>query len=144
MFLKFEKRSKKKGGILYEWIIYGLCALVLYGLYQMVGPFFVNLVKRGGAGDEAKYIAQQVVAYSSLRRDGKLPANLEVLLEDTAIPASESSDGSSYGKFLSKTGKWSDGKVVDPWGVEYEYVQNSDGTGTISSVGGDKEITVNF
>lgn len=143
MFLP-KKGLKRKGGVLYEWIIYGLCLLVLYSLYTFVGPFFIDLMKRGGAGDEAKQIAQQVVAYKSLRRDGKLPANLEVLLEDTAIPASDSADGSAYGKFLSKTGRWVDGKIVDPWGVEYEYVQNTDGTGTISSVGGDKSITVNF
>lgn len=144
MFLRFEKKTKRKGGILWEWIIYGLCALVLYTLYQNIGPSVMNLVRRGGAGDEAKQISQQVVAYANLRLDGKLPTNLEVLLEDAAIPASESVDGAAYGKFLSKTGRWSDGKVVDPWGVEYEYVQNSDGTGSISSVGGDKVITINF
>jgi len=149
MFLSIEKqlkkkRFKKKGGILYEWIIYGLCLLALYSFYTYVGPFFMNLIKRGGAGDEAKQISQQVVAYSALRRDGKLPPTLEVLLDDTAIAASDSTDGTAYGKFLSKTGRWVDGKIIDPWGVEYEYIQNADGTGSISSVGGDKEITVHF
>jgi len=153
MFLTAEKyltleaprvKFKQKGGILYEILIYGFCLLLIAYFYNDIGTFFTNITKRAGAGDEAKQIAQQVVAYSIIRKDGKLPPNLEILLEDTAIPASDSYDGIAYGKFLQKTGRWADGKVVDPWGVEYEYTKNADDTGKITSVGGEKEITIYF
>lgn len=137
-------KYKKRGSVLYELIIYGICLLVIAAAIIMAGSKIISFVKTSTATTEMHQIADQTVSYSGLRKDGQLPANLEVLLDDVSILAADSVSGQSYGNFLQKKGRWEGGQVVDPWNVEYEYTPNSDGSGKIISTGSGKSIEVDF
>jgi hypothetical protein len=138
-------RHKARGGIIWEIIIYAICFLILSAAVVASGAVVINLVKTSQTKSEMSLIAEQCQNYSGLRKDGKLPANLEILLNDTAITAGESITGQAYGNFLSnKNSRWSGGQVVDMWDTEYEYTANSDGTGSIISTGSGTSIEVDF
>ena len=137
-------KIKKRGSILTEWIVYGICFLVVASFLTIAGSAVINFIRTSTATSEMRQIADEVVSYSGLRRDGQLPASLDILLDDAAISASDSVSGQEYGKFLPKQGRWEGGKVLDPWNVEYEYTANSDGTGKIVSTGSGKNIERDF
>lgn len=137
-------KYKKKGSVLYELIIYGICLLVIAAAIIFAGSKVISFVKTSTATTEMHQIADQAASYSGLRKDGKLPSNLEILLDDVSITAADSVSGQEYGNFLQKKGRWEGGKVVDPWNIAYEYTANSDGSGKIVSTGSGKNIELNF
>ncbi len=149
MLLYIEKKVsnmtfKKRGSQLYEWIISGICYLILAAALLVVGSKVISFFKTSIATTEMRQISDQALSYSGLRKDGQLPANLEILLDDVAISASDSVSGQEYGNFLQKKGRWEGGKVLDPWNAEYEYTANTDGSGKIISNGSGKNIEVDF
>lgn len=138
-------RYKARGGIIWEIIIYAICFLILSAVVVASGAAIINLVKTSQTKSEMSLIAEQCQNYSGLRKDGKLPSSLGILLNDTAITASESITGQPYGKFLSnKNSRWAGGQVVDMWDTEYEYTANADGSGSIISTGSGTSIELDF
>lgn len=94
---------------------------------------------------ELDQIRSAALAYQGLRLDASYPDSITILLEDDAIPASDSIDGMKHGNFLPTTNRWTSSGVLDYWGNEYVIdVANEIIYSTHGSNDQDERISVSF
>jgi hypothetical protein len=147
IFKDKQKRSVKLPGFGLQLDAMGWTIVVLIITAVVIGGIFVlrKSAKTASTQLELSHIQSAIMEYQGTRLDGKPPATLEVLLSDPSISSAESIDGLEHGAFLPMTNnRWSGGQVVDLWGTEYQYVVNSDNTGTVSSIGSGASISKSF
>ena len=138
MMLKITKfKTKKHGWVTWEIMLGVILVLVLIGGMVYKFPEIRNSTNRSAAFQDMQTIRTLVISYAGFRKDGRPPATLETLATSPSISADEAVDGADHGAFLDLSKRsTSSGQILDPWGNEYEYTVNSDGSGSIISTGG--------
>lgn len=144
--LKERKRIKVPGlGLQLDAV--GWCIVVMIIAAIVLGTIFAlrNSAKVASTKLELGQIQAAVIQYEGLRTDGQPPASLDVLLSSPTISATDAIDSMDHDAFLpSANTRWAAGKVIDLWNTEYQYTVNADKTGTVTSIGSGKSITINF
>lgn len=141
------KNRMKVKGIGLQLDATGWCIVILIIASIVLGAIFVmrDSSKVASTKLELGQIQNAVIQYEGLRIDGQPPASLNILLNSPSISSSDSIDGLQHDAFLPTTNtRWAAGQVTDIWNQGYTYTVNADKTGTISSVGSGKTISINF
>lgn len=142
-----KRRTIKLGGFAFQidgmtWFILALfiLAIAIAGLAQ-----YRNSGKISSQKVELTTLRDAIYQYQSIRIDGAAPATLDQLIADPSISANQAIDGINHGAFIAPNGRWqSSGAVVDMWGAAYTYSVNADGSGSITSTGSGKNISIDF
>lgn len=139
--------QKKKGFFSAELTISMVVAMLLLGGAFIAYPEYKSNANRTTATADMKMMKTGVISYSGLAKDSKPPSNLGQLLANPSLAADDAIDNVDHGPFLDKKKQWTtDGtSIKDPWGEAYDMAYDeSTGTGTISSKGGGKPLSISF
>lgn len=110
-------------------------------------PEYKNNANRATANQELKMFKTAVTSYAGLANDSKPPSDLGQLLADPSLEAENAIDGVDHGPFIDKKKNWTTDadSIKDPWGEAYQYsYDETTGTGTISTNGGGKSMSISF
>jgi len=102
---------------------------------------------RVSAQQDLRMFKSGVISYSGLAIDSQPPTNLGQLVSNPSLSASNAIDGVDHGPFVDVKNGWTtdSSSIKDPWGNAYIYnYSTSSGTGTISTSGGGKPMSVSF
>lgn len=147
MVLAVENKKRFKiPGIGLQLDATGWCIVIMIIAAIVIGGIFAlrTSAKVASTKLELGEIQTAVIQYEGLRTDGQPPSTLDALFSNPSIAASDAIDNVDHDPFLPQKARWAAGKVTDLWGKEYQYTVNADNTGTITSVGSGKSISVDF
>lgn len=142
-----QNNLKKRGFFSTELTICIVVALILMFITFLAYPEYKNNANRTTAQQDLRMLKSAVVSYAGLANDSKPPANLGQLLANPSLTADEAIDGVEHGAFLDKKKGWTtdSSSIKDPWGEAYQYTYDAaTGTGTISTNGGGKSMSIPF
>lgn len=133
---------KKPGAVLsLETMIY--IAVIIVFMALGIGLFSQReSAKVTACNQEMDQIRSAIVQYSSYstKDNVKELGDLGILFNEDALSADNAIDNVQHGPFLQKTGRWKDGKAINPWGIEYKV---SDGKiTTTDSSGKNYELSI--
>ena len=139
-----QQNGRRKGFSLAELSIVVLVMMILAAGLFLSYDWIRDSAKRSVTLKDMESLQSAARMYMGHRKDGAVPANLGVLLNE--LPASDSVDGVKKGPYIKKTEWTSDSSTwVDGWGNPYIYDSSAR---TIESSGGVNEdrvkITVSF
>lgn len=137
---------KLRGDLLMNTVLAIIVMLIIvvagfYGFREMK-----DNANRTVANQELQLLKGGVIAYAGLSKDSRPPSSLAVLVQNPSLTAANAIDGVDHAPFVEKRTWTSTGNtILDPWGNPYQLTYDeSTGTGTISSTGNGKPISVNF
>lgn len=93
---------------------------------------------------ELASLKDSIVMYRVQSLTNMPPATLDELYNDPSIAAANSKTGTPIPRLLEVNERWNNNGVCDLWGNDYEYVVNSDGTGSITCTSGIIDMSVDF
>lgn len=142
-----DSQLTKKGFISAELTLCIIVILILMYAAFVSFPEAKNNANRATAQQDLRTFKSAIVSYAGLANDSKPPANLGQLIADPSLSAEDAIDGVDHGPFLDKKKNWTtdSSSIKDPWGDAYQYNYDATtGTGTITSNGGGKAISITF
>lgn len=132
-----EVRKRKKGVVMtFDIAMFALFFVAIVGTLAYFGvSAYMQNTKETAAAEELQQIRTAYTNYMTYSLTD--PTSLNQLFDD--IPSASSMDGRAHSAFLTKTGRWAGGELIDPWGNKYTL---NTGDMTISSTAGGKGSTI--
>ncbi|MBR3623079.1 MAG: hypothetical protein IKN43_07010 [Selenomonadaceae bacterium] len=125
-----NRKQKKSGlGLQIDVVMWIVVVLIIVAIVMGVGYQLRESTRIASTKLEMDQIRQGVTQYMGLRADGAPPENLEILLNNEAVPAADSIDGIAHGPFIPTTSvRWNyaSGPIVDLWDNAYYYESRQD------------------